>query len=153
MTEPKSKKKTLKEVLKTSLPAVLDLSSQTFTWLIEAIMIGHLSTAALAGVGISQQIILLTFTILLTFVVGSSIITARYLGAGDHWNANHILGQSIIVGAALSIVIALVWYFGAPLIFTVIREEQPIAQIYGIKYISTINNYKFYCPWYFAQCR
>jgi len=138
MTEPKSKRKTLKEVLKTSLPAVLDLSSQTFTWLIEAIMIGHLSTAALAGVGISQQVILLTFTILLTFVVGSSIITARYLGAGDHWNANHILGQSIIVGSVLSIVIALVWYFGAPLIFTVIREEQPIAQMYGIKYISTI---------------
>src|SRR5210317_409535 len=103
MTEPKSKRKTLKEVLKTSLPAVLDLSSQTFTWLIEAIMIGHLSTAALAGVGISQQVILLTFTILLTFVVGSSIITARYLGAGDHWNANHILGQSIIVGSVLSI--------------------------------------------------
>jgi len=138
MTEPKSKRKTLTEVLKTSLPAVLDLSSQTFTWLIEAIMIGHLSTAALAGVGISQQVILLTFTILLTFVVGSSIITARYLGAGDHWNANHILGQSIIVGSVLSIVIALVWYFGAPLIFTVIREEQPIAQMYGIKYISTI---------------
>lgn len=138
MIEPHSKRKTLKEVLKTSLPAVLDLSSQTFTWLIEAIMIGHLSTAALAGVGISQQVILLTFTILLTFVVGSSIITARYLGAGDQWNANHILGQSIIVGAVLSIVIAFVWYFGAPLIFTVIREEQPIAQMYGIKYISTI---------------
>jgi len=138
MTEPSSKRKTLKEVLKTSLPAVLDLSSQTFTWLIEAIMIGHLSTAALAGVGISQQVILLTFTILLTFVVGSSIITARYLGADDHWNANHVLGQSIIVGSVLSIVIALVWYYGAPLIFTLIREEEPIAQLYGIKYISTI---------------
>lgn len=138
MTEPTSKRKTLKEVLKTSLPAVLDLSSQTFTWLIEAIMIGHLSTAALAGVGISQQVILLTFTILLTFVVGSSIITARYLGAGDHWNANHVLGQSIIVGAVLSVLIALVWYYGAPLIYTVIREEEPIAQMYGIKYISTI---------------
>jgi putative MATE family efflux protein len=138
MTEPVSKSKTLKQVLKTSLPAVVDLSSQTFTWLIEAIMIGHLSTAALAGVGISQQVILLTFTILLTFVVGSSIITARYLGAGDRWNANHILGQSLIVGAVLSVLIALVWYHGAPLIYTVIREKEPIAQMYGVKYISTI---------------
>ncbi len=138
MIERKSKRKTLKEVLKTSLPAVVDLSSQTFTWLIEAIMIGHLSTAALAGVGISQQIILLTMTILLTFVVGSSIITARYLGAGDKWNANHVLGQSLIVGVILSIIIGLVWYFGAPLIYTLIREEEPIAQIYGIQYISTI---------------
>ncbi len=116
MIEQQSKRKTLKEVLKTSLPAVVDLSSQTFTWLIEAIMIGHLSTAALAGVGISQQIILLTMTILLTFVVDSSIIIARYLGAGDKWNANHVLGQSMIVGVVLSIIIGLVWYFGAPLI-------------------------------------
>jgi Na+-driven multidrug efflux pump len=87
-----SSKKTLRAILKTSLPAAIDLSSQTFTWLIEAIMIGNLATAALAGVGISQQIVLLTFSVLLTFVMGSSIIVARYLGAGDTWNANHILG-------------------------------------------------------------
>jgi Na+-driven multidrug efflux pump len=47
-----SSKKTLRAILKTSLPAAIDLSLQTFTWLIEAIMIGNL-----AGVGISQQIV------------------------------------------------------------------------------------------------
>ncbi len=138
MSETLSKRKTLYGILKTSLPAVIDLSSQTFTWLIEAIFIGNLATAALAGVGIAQQVILLTFTILLTFVVGSSIIIARYLGAGDNWQANHVLGQSLIVGIILSIIIGLIWYFGAPLIFTLIREEEPIARLYGVKYITTI---------------
>jgi putative MATE family efflux protein len=138
MSHSISKRKTLQEILKTSLPAVIDLSSQTFTWLIEAIMIGNLATAALAGVGISQQIILLTFSVLLTFVVGSSILIARYLGAGDTWNANHILGQSIIIGVAFSLIISLVWYLGAPLIFSLIREDNPSASIYGIKYITTI---------------
>jgi len=133
-----SKRNTLIEILKTSLPAVVDLSSQTFTWLIEAILIGNLATAALAGVGIAQQVILLTFTILLTFVVGSSIIIARYLGAGDKWQANHVLGQSLIVGIFLSILIGLIWYFGTPLIFMLIREEEPIARLYGVKYITTI---------------
>ena len=133
-----SKRNTLIEVLKTSVPAVIDLSSQTFTWLVEAILIGNLSTAALAGVGISQQIILLTFSILLTFVVGSSIIIARYLGVRDSWNANHILGQSLIIGIVLSIIISLIYYFGAPAIFTIIREEEPIARMYGIQYITTI---------------
>ena len=138
MTKAISKRKTLSEILKTSLPAVIDLSSQTFTWLIEAILIGNLATAALAGVGIAQQIILLTFSILLTFVVGSSIIVARYLGAGDTWNANHVLGQSLIIGVAFSIVISLIWYFGAPLLFGLIREDEPTASIYGIRYITTI---------------
>ena len=98
MEEITSKRKTLKDILKTSLPAAVDLSSQTLTWLIEAIFIGHLSTAALAGVGMAQQVILLTFSTLITFVMGSSVIVARYLGAGDHWKANHVLGQSLIVG-------------------------------------------------------
>jgi putative MATE family efflux protein len=138
MTEITSKRNTLLQILRTSLPAAIDLSSQTITWLIEAIFIGHLSTAALAGVGIAQQIILLTFSTLLTFVMGSSIIVARYLGAGDRWNANHILGQSLIIGLFLSIFIALIWYFLAPFIFYLIREEQPIAKQYGIQYIQTI---------------
>ena len=133
-----NRNKTLLEILKTSLPAAIDLSSQTVTWLIEAIMIGHLATAALAGVGISQQVILLTFSILLTFVVGSSILVARYLGAGDTWNANHILGQSIIIGVVFSFIISLLWYFGAPLIFNIIRDENSAASLYGIKYITTI---------------
>jgi Na+-driven multidrug efflux pump len=123
MNEITSKRKTLAQILKTSLPAAIDLSSQTASWLIEAIFIGHLSTAALAGVGIAQQIILLTFSTLLTFVMGSSIIVARYLGAGDRWNANHILGQSLIVGVFLSILIAfmllILWlwaFYEAPVI-------------------------------------
>jgi putative MATE family efflux protein len=137
-TDVASRRKTLREVLKTSLPAVFDLSSQTIALLVEVIFIGHLSTAALAGVGISQQIILLTFTIILTFVVGSSIIVVRYLGAGDTWNANHILGQSLIVGVVLSIFISLIWYYGAPFILLLIKEKEPLARIYGAKYLTTI---------------
>ena len=138
MEEITSKTKTLKDILKTSLPAAVDLSSQTLTWLIEAIFIGHLSTAALAGVGMAQQVILLTFSTLITFVMGSSVIVARYLGAGDRWKANHVLGQSLIVGFILSIGIAIIWYFLAPLIYLVIREEETIARQYGIQYITTV---------------
>ncbi len=93
-----SKKSPLNDILKTSLPAIFDLSSQTITWLIEAIFIGHLSAAALAGVGISLQIVLLTLAVLLTFVMGSSIIILRYLGAGDSWNANHVLAKALMMG-------------------------------------------------------
>lgn len=60
-----SKRKTLFTILKTSLPAAADMFSQTITRVIEAIFIGNLSTAGLAGLGIAQQIILLTFSTLL----------------------------------------------------------------------------------------
>jgi MATE family, multidrug efflux pump len=129
----------LKDILKTSLPAVVDLSSQTITWLIEAIFIGHLSAAALAGVGIALQIILLTLTVVLTFVVGASVIILRYLGAKDSWNANHVLGQALMMGTILSIIISLFWYFGGTQILTIIREEEPTARIYGVQYLKVLS--------------
>lgn len=129
---------TLKQVLKTSFPAVIDLSSQTVTWLIEAILIGQLSALALAGVGIAQQFVILTFSILLTFVVGSSIIIVRYLGANDTWNANHVLGQALFIGVVMSIIIGLFWYFFVPILFQLIREEGAVARSYGVVYIKTV---------------
>lgn len=135
---PEQNQGTLKQVLKTSFPAVIDLTSQTVTWLIEAIFIGQLSALALAGVGIAQQFVVLTFSVLLTFVVGSSIIIVRYLGANDNWNANHVLGQALIIGFILSILIGLFWYFLVPLLFHLIKEEGSVARSYGVIYIKTV---------------
>ncbi|MHB2154558.1 MATE family efflux transporter [Calditrichota bacterium GD2] len=129
---------TMTQVVKQSFPAVIDLSSQTITWLIEAIFLGQLSSLALAGVGIAQQFIILTFSILLTFVVGSSIIIVRHLGAGDKWSANHVLGQAFLIGFLLSILIGLFWYFIVPLLMTLIKEEGNQARQYAVTYIRTV---------------
>ncbi len=134
-----SQKSPLKQILKTSLPAVIDLSSQTITWLIEAIFIGHLSAAALAGVGIALQIVLLTFAIVLTFVMGASIIILRYLGADDHWNANHVLGQALMMGTLMSVIIGLIWYFGGTQVMLLIKEEEPVARMFGAQYLRTVS--------------
>lgn len=134
-----SKPSPLKDIIKTSVPAVIDLSSQTVAWLIEAIFIGHLASAALAGVGLALQIIILTFTVVLTFVVGASIIINRYLGANDSWNANHVLGQALMIGTILALLISAMWYFGGTQIFAIIREEEPAARGYGVQYLRIVS--------------
>lgn len=133
-----SHKSPLKDFLKTSLPAVVDLSSQTVAWLIEAIFIGHLSAAALAGVGFALQIIILTFTVVLTFVVGASIIIIRYLGAGERWNANHVLAQALMIGTVLAFLISLIWFVGGSQLVGLIREDEPLASVYGVEYLKTV---------------
>lgn len=128
-------------ILKTSLPAALDLASQPIMWLIEAVFIGRLSAAALGGVGFALQIILVTITILLTFVMGASILINRELGSNNHWEANHIVGQTVMVSFILAIPIGLLWYFGSPLIFKIINEHttQSISGIdSGVKYLQLI---------------
>ena len=141
------KKTSIFSILKTSLPAALDLASQPVMWLIEAVFIGRLSAAALGGVGFALQIIMLTSTLLLTFVMGATILINRHLGSNDRWGANHILGQTVMAGFLLSIPILLVWYFGSPYLFQIIKERELMHSITspylsgfeaGVQYLQTI---------------
>ncbi|MFC1725604.1 MATE family efflux transporter [candidate division KSB1 bacterium] len=127
------------EVIKTSVPAMVDLSAQTVMWMVEAIFIGHIGAAALGGVGFALQMVILIFTVLLTFVVGSSLIISRLLGAKDSWQANHVLGQSLMLGFILSILITFIFYYFAPAIFSLIEEAEPVARQYGALYLKTLS--------------
>ncbi len=146
------KKTSIYSILKKSLPAAVDLASQPVLWLVEAIFIGHLSAAALGGVGFALQIILLTTVLLLTFVIGATILINRHLGSNDRWGANHILGQTIMGGLLLSVPIGLVWYFGSPLLFRFIHEQELITSLStpsfsgiesGVQYLRTVS---FFVP-------
>ncbi len=130
---------TLKELLLTSLPAVLDLSILPLIWTYEAIWIGRLGAAALGGHGLAVQVIIVTFTILLTFVIGSSLIVNRHLGKNDSWEANHIFGQSLMLGIMMSFIIGALFYLGSPLFFSIIKEAEPAARIAGVQYLRTLS--------------
>ena len=129
----------LKTILKTSLPAVIDLSSQTIMWTIEAIFIGRLSASAFAGHGVALQIILVFFSVMLTFVVGASLIINRHLGAKDYFQANHVFGQAMILGVLMAFLFAFIWYSGAIHIIGLIKEgESALAEEAGVTYIRTV---------------
>jgi putative MATE family efflux protein len=125
--------------LKTSLPAALDLASQTIMWTIEAIFIGKLSASSLAGHSMAIQIVLVFFAVLLTFVVGAGLIINRYLGARDFDHANHIFGQAMMMSIILSIIFALIWHSGAVHLFRLIREGGTAsARDAGMTYLRTV---------------
>ncbi|MFC1732852.1 MATE family efflux transporter [candidate division KSB1 bacterium] len=128
----------LLELLRTSLPAAIDLSIQPLIWTYEAIWIGRLGIAALGGHGLAVQVIIVVFTVMLTFVVGSSLIINRHLGRGNSWEANHILGQSMMLGIIMALASVALFYFGAPLFFKIIKEAEPAARVAGIQYLRTL---------------
>ncbi|MBN2410513.1 MATE family efflux transporter [candidate division KSB1 bacterium] len=130
----------LKTILKTSLPAVIDLSSQTIMWTVEAILIGKLSAAALAGHSMAIQVIMVFIAVLLTFVVGASLIINRHLGAKDLKQANHIFSQAMMLGIIMAVIFSLIWYFGAIHIFKFIKENGAAsAQAAGMIYLRTVS--------------
>ncbi|MCR4437806.1 MAG: MATE family efflux transporter [bacterium] len=130
------------------MPAVVDLSSQTIMWTIEAILVGRLSAAAFAGVAMAIQIVVVFFAVLLTFVVGSSVIIARALGRNDQWEANHILGQTVLLGVVMAFAFAVIWYSGAIHLFKLIgkagaEEAGLAAERAGVTYLRTVS---FFAP-------
>jgi Na+-driven multidrug efflux pump len=131
----------LKNILKTSLPAVVDLSSQTIMFTVEAIFIGRISTGAFAGQGLAIQVVIAFLTILITFIVGSSLIVARHVGAEERQEANHVFGQALMISIVISFVFAIVWYFGGVHLFKLIEEGGSIeAQRAGSSYLRMIIN-------------
>ena len=126
------------------MPAVIDLSSQTLMWTFEAILIGKVSAAALAGHSMAIQVILVFFAVLLTFVVGASLIINRHLGAKETWEANHIFGQAMMLGILMAVAFALIWHSGAIHIFKLIKEGgSSTAQAAGVTYLRTVS---FFAP-------
>lgn len=129
----------LKNILKTSLPAVIDLSSQTIMFTVEAIFIGRISTAAFAGQGLAIQVVIAFLTVLITFIVGSSLIVARHLGADQRKEANHVFGQALMISIIISFLFAIIWYFGGVHLFKLIKEGGSIAaQRSGISYLRIV---------------
>ncbi len=118
---------------------MIDLSSQTVMWMIEAMLVGHLGAEALAGVGMAAQVIIFTSTLLLTFVMGSSIIVNQLLGGGRKEEANHFLGQSVMMCGLASLGISALWYFAAPVIFKTIFGAEAQAASLGIGYLRIIS--------------
>ncbi|MBN2012989.1 MATE family efflux transporter [candidate division KSB1 bacterium] len=129
----------LKTILLTSFPAVIDLSSQTVMFTIEAIFIGRIGFAALAGQGMAIQLVTAFLTVIITFILGSSLIITRHLGANDIEQANHVFGQALMIGIIMSLVFAVSWYFGAVHLFKLIKESaDTAAQVAGVSYLKII---------------
>lgn len=132
--------KPLRSFLKTSLPAAIDLASQTIMWTIEAILIGKLGGAALAGHSMAIQIVLVFFAVLITFVVGAGLIINRYIGARDLKSANHILGQALMLAVIMAALFSIIWHFGGVQLLRLIRENgSDSAQAAGMSYLRMVS--------------
>jgi putative MATE family efflux protein len=141
-------------LLRQSIPVILDLGSQIAFWTLEIMLVGRLGglpglspleratdlgTQAIVAVGTVQLVLLVTITILLTFVGGAVVAINRHLGAGKQDTANHFFGQSVLWALLASIPIALVWSFGAPLLSRLlIGSGSDVARQMLVEYLRTM---------------
>jgi putative MATE family efflux protein len=107
-------------------PMTISSSIMTLGPFIDAIWIGKLGSAPMAGVMMSGTIVMLINSLIFGLFTGLQAIIARSVGAGDDAQANHASQQAFVIGAALSLFLAAVGMFFAESILNLWQLEPDV---------------------------
>jgi putative MATE family efflux protein len=98
-------------------PSLIENMLQTALVFVDLVFVGQLGPDAIAGVGLGAQLAFLLQVLFMGLAVGNTALVARYIGAKDKPEAEHIAKQSLLITAVLSVFIAVIGYVtSAPLI-------------------------------------
>ena len=92
-----------KQILKLAIPAALNNLLDTVQLLIDTLMIGRISSEAVAAVGLSGQLIILIYAFLSLFHTGTGALVSRLYGAKDIKDANRAIFTTAIISFFISI--------------------------------------------------
>ncbi|MCX7911627.1 MAG: MATE family efflux transporter [Dehalococcoidales bacterium] len=94
-------------------PMTVSSSIMTLGPFIDAIWIGKLGSVSMAGVTVSGTVVMLINSLIMGLFTGLRAMVARFVGAGDEKQANHVSQQAFVVGVLLSLVMAAIGLFFA----------------------------------------
>jgi len=113
-----------KMVIALVIPLVVQQGITNFVSLLDNVMVGALSTEAMSGVAIVNQLVNVFNLALFGGMSGISIFGAQFFGVGDHEGVRHTFRTKMIFGVlvtAVAVVIFLIW--GDPLVRLFLENE------------------------------
>jgi putative MATE family efflux protein len=93
-------------------PVIVEQLLQTAVGVVDLLMVSRLGAAAIAGVGVSVQVLFVIFAGIAAIATGTTVLVARFIGAGQRSDAAKVVKQSILLGTLLGVFLAVV---GIPL--------------------------------------
>ena len=95
--------------------------------IIDHAMVGHfVGYTANAAIGVSWQIILVVIVFISSLFTGMAVLVARFAGANDPEKVNRVVYQAFLTAAALSIVLAVIGYFAAPPLLSLVNAAPEV---------------------------
>ncbi len=77
------------------------------------LMVGTVSVAALAAVGMSMQFMMIVNVLMTLFVIGGNALISRFIGQGRKRRASALLYSLVLLALGLSVVVSIGGYFGS----------------------------------------
>jgi putative MATE family efflux protein len=91
-----------RQVINLAWPIVLANVLQRGVGFVDTMLVGHLGTPELAGVGIAQIIIFMAMAVLYATGVGATVVVAYHTGAGEMERRREVADSSVIMGVVLA---------------------------------------------------
>jgi putative MATE family efflux protein len=109
-----------RNLLSLSWPMIVGNSLNMVGPTVDMIWVGRLGSASIAGVGVAGIAVMLVQSALMGLFMGLRAMVARFVGAGDEKSANHVAQQAVVIGAASSVILAIIGIFFAEGILTLV---------------------------------
>ena len=98
-------------VIMLAVPMVMEMAMESIFAVADVFWVAHLGADAVATVGLTESMLTLIYTAAMGLSIGAMALVARRTGEHDPEGAAHAAGQSILIGFAVAMLIAL---FAAP---------------------------------------
>lgn len=116
--------------------------------LIDAFWVGRLGGAAVAAVSLSFPVMFLMIALGMGLAMAGSTLTAQYRGAGDDSMVAHVAGQTLNMVGALSILLSVVGYLGAPALLRLMGVAQDVYDgalgFMRVSFVALLFNFTFF---------
>ncbi|MDQ3929232.1 MAG: MATE family efflux transporter [Chloroflexota bacterium] len=113
---PEERKIVGRNVFKLAWPAIAENALQTLLGIVDTAVVARLGTAALSGVGASQQLIWALTTALIAVSMGTTVLIARFTGARQYERASAVLKQSLMLGTLVGLLLLPIAFVSHPLL-------------------------------------
>lgn len=109
-----------KALFSLALPIVLANVLQTTYQLIDTFWLGRLGADAVAAVSVGFPILFLVLSLGAGLTVAGTVVVSQYKGAGNQRQVDYSASQTLLVIGILSVFLAMVGYFGAAPLMTLV---------------------------------
>ncbi len=124
-------------------PVIAENLLQTLLGVVDMMMVSQLGAAAVAGVGAANQVIWVINSALGAVTVGTTVLIARSIGAGNPAQANRVLKQSVILALIIAVILGVLGYFYSDELIYLLGAEPDLAEA-GAVYLRIIMEMGFF---------
>jgi putative MATE family efflux protein len=123
-----------KHLISMALPMMIGMLIQTLYFIVDLYFVGKLGSAALAGLSLAGNAMFLIFALTQVLNVSTAALISHAVGAKDQQDANITFNQSMMLSAALGLIVCVIGYIGAEFYLKLISQD-PDTVAMGLAYL------------------